>query len=116
MVDVPEAEDLMCLKQDSQAASPCHMGHSEQWSLPLFKTNAERSLKHTKSLLAKENGNITQRDIETEANVLYMHSDPPVVCSFLFVGIHSLIALLAMFRLKRMRLFLLGSVKCCKNG
>lgn len=86
---LPDTEDLLSLKRASQAAFLFHVCLADKQSIPLLKRTASRTLKHTKSLLANENGTSRQHDLEIRVNLLFVNPIPPVLSSFFFARIHS---------------------------
>lgn len=97
MANIPESEDLLSLKRGSETVMPCHVCFAERHSLPLFTRTMRQTLKHTKSLLAGENGSGGQQDLETRVNLLSTHPISSVLSSFPFIGIHPLADLFATF-------------------
>ena len=119
IADIPEAEDLLSVKQNTSTESPCHRCIVRKENL-LFCTNElERTAEKTRQLLRSITSNVnticSSRDGVEEVNSLSMFSIPPVLSNFPLVGIHESVDIYAISRFEPLHNFPLGISKMLKE-
>lgn len=115
VADLPETEELLCLKHVSWTLPPFHTCFAKRNRFPYSTSAKNRILRHTKSCFEQHEkiGNI--RAAEDCIWTLPMIPLLPVLNSFLFIGFHPRAELYKIFRPDPMHAIYSQSVQCLNS-
>ena len=113
VADIPEAEDMLSIKRNTNTSSPCHRCLVGKESMSCVTDVAERSVgNNLKMFHSLKSGD---EEVTNNFKKLSMIPVPPVLNSFPFVGIHPSVDIYAIFGFEPMHNLSLGISKLLKE-